>query len=154
MPNESPGREGAIAQLATPWMALSLLTVLLWGVWGLQSKIIVNRMSPWMNQVLFSLGLIPPIVWMLFWKNLRRTAGSAKRGAFYAYLTGIMGGIGNVALFVALARGGQAAIVVPLVGLAPLITVVLAMLLLKETLNRAQVLGLILALVSIYLLSL
>lgn len=137
----------------TSWMSLSLLTVLLWGAWGLESKIIVDRISPWMNQVIFSLGLIPAVAWMFFSKNAWRVSGSARKGAFYGLLTGILGGTGNLALYVALARGGKASIVVPLVGLAPLVTVILAVVFLRESINRAQWFGLVLALISIYLLS-
>lgn len=142
-----------IAVLATPWMLLSLLTVLLWGVWGLESKIIVDRISPWMNQVLFSVGLVPPLILVLVAKNLRRVNGSAFYGSFYALLTGVLGGIGNIALYIALAGDGKASIVVPLVGLAPMITVVLALVWLKEKLNRTQWIGVALAMVSIYFLS-
>ncbi|HVT91323.1 MAG TPA: EamA family transporter [Bryobacteraceae bacterium] len=152
--NEPAARASFWTYFAAPWMSLSLLTVLLWGAWGLESKIVVDRISPWMNQVLFAFGLIPPILWMLFSKNLRRRSGSGKRGAFYALLTGTLGATGNIALYLALARGGKASVVVPLVGLAPLVTVVLAVLLLRESMNRLQVFGLVLALVSIYLLSL
>jgi transporter family protein len=134
-------------------MLLSLLTVFLWGVWGLESKVIVDRISPWMNQVIFSVGLLPPLVWMLFAKNLRQTPGSARTGALFGLLTGIFGGIGNLALYLALGRGGKAAIVVPLVGLAPLITVVIALIWLHESLNRMQWFGVVLAMISIYLLS-
>lgn len=140
-------------QFTTPWMLLSILTVFLWGAWGLQSKIVVDRISPWMNQVLFAIGLIPPLVWILFSKNLRKVNDSAKKGATYGLINGVLGGTGNIALYLALAKGGNASIVVPLVGLAPLVTVVLALLLLKESLNRVQAFGLVLALISIYLLS-
>jgi transporter family protein len=133
-------------------MLLSIATVLLWGSWGLQSKLIVDRISPWMNQVLFSIGLLPLLAWMLFWKNLRRAAGEPKKGAAYGLLTGILGGLGNVTFYLALSRG-KASVIVPMVGLAPLITVVLALVVLKESINRAQVVGVVLALASIYLLS-
>lgn len=139
--------------MRSSWMLLSIATVLLWGTWGLQSKLVVERISPWMNQVLFSIGLLPLLVWILFWKNLRQASGSPRAGASYALLTGILGGVGNLAMYVALSLGGKASIVIPLVGLAPLITVVLAFFLLKEHLNRSQVFGLVLALISIYLLS-
>jgi transporter family protein len=135
-------------------MLLSIATVLLWGSWGLESKIIVDRISPWMNQVLFSLGLLPLLAWMFFWRNLRQVSGSARTGATYGLITGVLGGAGNITLYLALARGGEASVVIPLVGLAPLITVLLAFVLLKEKLNRWQGVGLILALLSIYLLSL
>ena len=139
--------------LTAPWMLLSILTVLLWGAWGLESKIIVDRISPWMNQVLFSVGLIPLVLFMLFSKNLRRPADRNARGASYGLLTGILGGTGNIALYLALGTGGKASVVVPIVGLAPLITIILALLILKESINRLQMAGLGLALVSIFLLS-
>ena len=139
--------------LRSSWMLLSIATVLLWGSWGLESKIIVDRISPWMNQVLFSIGLLPILIWMPFWKNVRHVTGSPRAGALHGFVTGILGGAGNVGLYLALARGGKASIVLPLVGLAPLVTVVLALVFLRERLNRSQIIGLVLALISIYLLS-
>ena len=140
--------------LTAPWMLLSLLTVALWGGWGLESKIIVDRISPWANQVLFSIGLVPLVVWMAFSKNLPRAAGSKRKGMSYGLMTGLLGGTGNVAMYLSLAHGGKASVVIPFVGLAPLVTVVLALALLGELLNRVQLAGFVLALISIYLLSL
>ena len=138
--------------IRAPWMWLSIATVFLWGAWGIQSKIIADRISPWMNQVLFPIGLLPLMVWMLA-ASRRRTERQVRKGAFYALITGILGGTGNIAFLAALGSGGKASIVVPFVGLAPLVTVLLALVILKESLTRAQVVGLIFALVSIYLLS-
>ncbi len=153
MPEQADIKRSPIAYLYTPWMVFSILSVFLWGVWGLESKVIVDRISPWLNQVVFSVGLIPPVIWILL-KHLHKVTGGSRRGAFYALLTGVLGGTGNVAFYLALAHGGKASIVVPLVGLAPLVTVVLALMVLKESLNRAQTFGLVLALISIFLLSL
>jgi len=141
-------------RLTAPWMLLSLATVVLWGGWGLESKFIVDRISAWTNQVLFSIGLAPLVLWIAFSRNLRRTAGSKRKGMTYGMITGLLGGTGNIAMYLALARGGKASIVIPFVGLAPLVTVVLALALLGESLNRAQIVGVVLALISIYLLSL
>lgn len=145
---------GPVSYLRAPWMLLSILTVFLWGAWGLESKFVVDRISPFVNQVVFAAGLVPPLIWILFSKNLRRTTGDRRRGAFYGLITGVLGGTGNIAFYLALAKGGKASVVVPLAGLAPLVTVVLALLVLKESLNRAQIAGLFLALISIFLLSL
>jgi transporter family protein len=147
-------RPGRAAYLRSSWMLLSILTVLFWGGWGLESKFVVDRISPYVNQVVFSAGLLPLLLWILFAKNLRRTTGESRKGAHYGLITGFFGGTGNIAFYLALAKGGKASVVVPLVGLAPLVTVVMALLFLKESLNRAQILGLVLALVSIFLLSL
>jgi transporter family protein len=134
------------------WMLLSLLTVFLWGAWGLESKFIVERISPLLNQVIFPLGFLPALTWVLLSKNVRK-GSNRTRGAFWAFLTGILGGTGNIAFLASLASGGKAAIVVPLVGLAPLVTVILAASVLKESVTRLQVVGLALAIISIYLLS-
>ena len=140
-------------RLFASWMLFSLLTVALWGAWGLQSKIISDRISPWMNQVLFPLGLVPAVIWMACSHNVRRVNAEPRRGIWYAFLTGVLGGSGNIAFYLALASGGKASVVVPLAGLAPLVTVLLALVILKESLTRMQVAGLVSALVSIYLLS-
>jgi bacterial/archaeal transporter family protein len=147
-------RPGPIAYLRSPSILFSILTVFLWGGWGLDSKFVVDRISPYLNQVVFSAGLLPLLLWILFSKNLRRTTGERRKGAYYGLITGFFGGTGNIAFYLALARGGKASIVVPLVGLAPLVTVIMALFLLKESLNRVQILGLLLALISIFLLSL
>ena len=141
-----------LASIAPAWLWLSLLTILLWGAWGLQAKIIAEKISPWMNQVLFPIGLLPPLVWMLLSKNLRKGVHLPK-GSIYAFVTGILGGTGNIAFLAAMSTGGKAAIVVPWVGLAPLVTVILARFTLHESITRAQMAGLALALVAIYLLS-
>jgi bacterial/archaeal transporter family protein len=134
------------------WLWLSLLTIVFWGAWGVQSKLIVDRISPWMNQVLFPLGLLPLMLGMSL--SRRRSEGSDKRkGAWYAVVTGILGGAGNIAFYLALEQGGKVSIVVPLTCLFPLVTVLGAYCILKEKLTRAQVAGLAVALLAIYLLS-
>ena len=147
--NQSAGR--SIAGLPA-WLWLSLLTIFLWGAWGLESKIIAERISPWMNQVLFTLGLLPPMAWMMFSKNLR-TGASLPKGGAYAFVTGVLGGTGNIAFIASMGLGGKGSVVVPFVGLAPLVTVIMARAFLREKITRTQIAGLVLALAAIYLLS-
>jgi uncharacterized membrane protein len=126
-----PAAERAgVRALTSSWMLLSIATVILWGSWGLESKIIVDRISPWMNQVLFSIGLLPLLAWMPLWKNLQEAAGKRSKGAAYGLLTGILGGLGNISFYVALSGEGKASVIVPIIGLAPLVTVVLAVVIL------------------------
>jgi hypothetical protein len=77
------------------WMWLCALTILFWGAWGLESKLIVDRISPWMNQVLFSLGLLPVMLGMLFSKRVH-SGTNRREGAWYALVTGLLGGAGNI----------------------------------------------------------
>jgi transporter family protein len=134
------------------WLAYTLLTVVLWGAWGFESKLLVNRTSPYTGQILFTAGLVVPVVCVLM--SPKRFAGSRRKLGFsIAFLTGLLGGLGNVGFFVALEKG-NASVVVPLTSLSPLVTVLVGVLVLKEKLRRPQQIGLALALVAIYLLSL
>ncbi len=134
------------------WLGYSILTVFLWGAWGVQSKMVVEHVSPWTNQVLFPLGLVPVTAAILASPG-QRAGAQWGRGASYGLLTGILGGAGNIAFFLSLERGGAASVVVPLTCMAPLVTVLLATVFLRETLTRWQLLGIPVAIAAIYLLS-
>jgi transporter family protein len=134
------------------WLAFSLLTILCWGAWGAVSKVASDGVDANTNQIFFTLGLLPLIVYVARSPRLR---GGDQRGAgiAWAFLTGILGGTGNIAFFRALVVGGKASIVVPVTALFPLVTVMLAVGFLRERLGTAQKVGLLLALIAIYLLS-
>jgi len=134
------------------WLFFSLLSMLLWGVWGLISKLSVELTSALQNQVVSTIGLLLSLTLFARSKNLG-IAGNKRRGAFWAFVTGLCGGIGNVALFLSFSHGGKASVVVPLSGVYPLISVMLAWVCLREKLNRVQVAGIGLALVALVLLN-
>jgi transporter family protein len=135
------------------WLAFSLLTILVWGSWGAVSKVASEGVDANTNQVFFTFGLLPLIA--IVWRSPRNAGGGAGRrsGIGWAFLTGILGGTGNIAFFHALVMGGKASIVSPVTALFPLVTVILAVTFLHERLGMAQKIGLALALVAIYLLS-
>jgi transporter family protein len=121
-------------------------------VWGFEAKLLVDRASPYAGQVLFTFGLVVPLAVVLVSK--RRFQGERpRRGLFFAFLTGLLGGGGNIAFYMAL-KGGSASTVVPLTSLSPLVTVLVGVVFLKERMQARQYGGLALALVAIYLLSL
>jgi len=131
------------------WLLLAIATVVLWGIWGFLSRVVGDSMSAAQSQALSTFGLLPVFVWLGFSKRL---VGTDKvRGAAYAFAGGLLGGIGNLAFYDILNRGAKAATVIPLTSLYPLVTVILAVLVLKERLNAVQKGGVILALTAIYL---
>jgi uncharacterized membrane protein len=65
---------------------------------------------------------------------------------------GILAALGSLAFFGAM-KAGQASLIAPVTSLYPALTVVLAVLVLRERLNKVQIVGLLLALVSIVILS-
>jgi transporter family protein len=135
------------------WLAFSLLTILVWGAWGVVSKVASEGVDANTNQIFFTFGLLPLIA--IVWRSPRNagSGGGRRTGLAWAFLTGILGGTGNIAFFHALVMGGKASIVSPVTALFPLVTVILAVTFLHERLGTAQKIGLALALIAIYLLS-
>jgi transporter family protein len=134
------------------WLLYSLISILFWGVWGVVSKVSSTTVSALHTQVLFAVGMIPPMV--LAWYLPGQSQGTDKpRGIAWGFLTGIIGGLGNLAMFRAFELGANAAALSPLTGIYPLFTVIAALVVLGERLNRVQIAGIGFAGVAIFLLS-
>jgi bacterial/archaeal transporter family protein len=153
MSQVSQTEPGEAARKRIPlWLLYSILTIVFWGVWGATSKAVANDINEYMNQVLFTVGLIPLLV--LVARSPRLAGGKGRRrGIAYAFLTGILGGAGNILFFTSLTMGGRASVVVPMTSLSPLVTVLLAFMALHERISSNQIIGLGMAFVAIYLLS-
>jgi len=133
-----------------PWLLWTLLAVASWGVWALLSKLIGDALSPTQSQTLSTIGLGPVIAGLAVSRKLG-PGGQRKRGVAFAVAAGVLTCVGNIAYYGVLNSGAKAATVVPLTAMYPLVTMLLAVVLLKETLNRIQVMGIVLSLVAIYL---
>jgi uncharacterized membrane protein len=134
------------------WFAWSLLALVSWGLWAIIARVIGDALSPAQSQALSTLGMLP-IIAILPSLAKAEPARNARKGRVIALLAGILSCLGNVAYYHALNRGEKAATVVPLTAMYPLVTIVLAVLLLRERLNRFQLSGIVLSLAAIYLLN-
>jgi uncharacterized membrane protein len=130
----------------------TIATLVSWGIWAILAKEIGNALSPSQSQVLSTIGLLPLLV-ALALINHPPATGNRRRGIALAFGSGVISSIGNIPYYAALG-GGNAATIVPLAALYPLVTVLLAVVLLKERLNRVQVCGVVLSLAAIYLFNL
>jgi transporter family protein len=128
------------------WLWLALSCMLCWGVWGYLVKLGTADMNPQAMQVLFVLGMIPPVIAALLRTGFK--VQTDRKGVSYGILNGILATVGMVAFYAAMGRG-KASLVGPLTALFPLFTVAGAMLLLKEKLNRVQALGIVVALAAV-----
>lgn len=138
------------------WLVWSLVTIALWGVWGFVSKLASAGVDAYTNQLLYTLGLLPLVLFV--WRSPRLRSDSPgtpvfRWGLFWAFLTGVLGGTGNIAFFQAFVSGGKASIVTPVTALFPVVTVLLAITFLRERIGKTQWAGLALAFTAIYLLS-
>jgi drug/metabolite transporter (DMT)-like permease len=132
------------------WLGCTAPALLSWGVWAIMAKLIGEALSAMHNQALSTLGILPVMLAFVFSRK-SSTPASRRRGILYALAGGTVSCIGNVFYYDALSRGGKAATIVPLTALYPLMTILLAMLLLKERLNRIQLGGVLVSLIAIYL---
>jgi uncharacterized membrane protein len=132
------------------WALYAGLCIICWGLWAFLAKIGSESATAFQLQILFTLGMLPVAVCMLV--GMRWRLDRDFKGASYGILSGVTTGLGMLGYYAAL-RVQSASIVSPVTGLFPLLTVVLAFVLLRERLNRVQLCGIGLALLAIVILS-
>ena len=132
------------------WLTWTLLTLFSWGIWAVLSKLLGSALTPEQSQVLSTLGMIPIIVGLAFSKGVS-LRGASRKGLLFALLGGVVTCLGNIPYYAALARGEKVATVVSLTALSPLVTILLAVFVLRERMNRVQIAGLALSLAAIWL---
>lgn len=134
-------------QLIPLWLQWTFVSMFSWGIWAVLSKLPGDAITAGQSQALSTLGMLP----MLFLWRRAAFRGASTRGLLLALAGGIVSCLGNMAYYDALARGGKVATVVSLTALYPLVTIVLAVLVLRERLNRVQTAGMVLSFVAIWL---
>ncbi len=133
------------------WLIYALIALIFWGITGVTQKLSTNAISTELSFLWFVYAMIAigaavlaavPIQWHMrpkvFW---------------LAVIGGAMNGLGVLTSFAALEKGGKASIVVPLCYLFPLVTVLLAIAFLHESLTYVQAIGIATALAAAVLLS-
>jgi drug/metabolite transporter (DMT)-like permease len=134
----------------TGWIPYAALLVLFWGVWGAFSGTPTSKYGypDGMVYLIWSLTMIIPAVAALRGATFDRRPVAAG----YGLIVGLTGAGGQLLLFKALTIG-PAYIIFPIIALSPAITVIMALVALKERLTRLAVVGVVLALVAIVLFS-
>jgi drug/metabolite transporter (DMT)-like permease len=132
------------------WLLWTAAAVVSWGVWAVLAKVIGDGLTGGESAVLSSIGMLPVILVLALSKDR-----SVQTGGRWAIVCGLAGGavvgLGNVPYYDLFARGAAAATAVSFTAVYPVVTVALAALFLGEQVNRIQAIGLVLALVAIYL---
>ena len=138
--------------LRAKWFWYSILCVLCWGAWVLCSKLGSNEIPASAMQFLFAFGFIPVALLVFVLKPVKFERSI--KGISYSLGNGVLAGIGGLALFAAYRSGGNTSVITAATALYPLITVILAILVLREGLTWLQVVGLGFAVVAIIIFSL
>jgi len=140
-----------LAAIKTRWFWYSVLCVLCWGAWALFSKLGSKEIPADDMQFLFTIGTIPVALALAIARRFRFEKSG--KGIFYGVANGILSGVGSIALFAAYRSNGNTAVITAVSALYPMITVILAILILRERLKWLQIVGLGLAGVAIVIFS-
>lgn len=133
------------------WIPIVIVHVALMGVWGALIEIPEKNGFPaTLGYVVWALTMIPAAIIALGinkWK-----LDTDRRSIILGSLVGVLGSFGQLVLFIALKRA-PAYLVFPLISLTPVITILLAVALLKEKTGRLGWIGIVVAIIAILLLS-
>jgi transporter family protein len=142
--------EGRVSGMV--WLTYGLVSVFLWGGWGFASKLALRHVHWVWVSLFYGIGILIVFGGLLFALKGRDTSVSWN-GLWTGALVGVFGTAGLVTFYLALDRG-KASVVIPLIGIYPIITAVLSVLFLNERLTAVQVAGIGLAAVAVVLISL
>jgi len=137
-----------------PWLVLSVMVVVLWGLWGLALKYASLNLEWQYVYVASALGafLVYATITLALTLTGKLSHVSDYKSLGIALLGGLMGALGGLMLIIAL-RLAEASIVVPLTSIYPAVTVALSIALLGESATARKIAGVILAIIAVILLS-
>jgi bacterial/archaeal transporter family protein len=134
----------------TNWQIYTLLSLLLYGLWGFLSKFATNYIDPKTTLIYDIAGSILVALVLVFTNNFRWQGDI--RGVSYAILIGIAGTVATLCFLIAVSRSSTS-VVLGITSLYPVVTVVLGFFILKEPISLRQGFGILLAITALFLLS-
>ncbi|MEP7091825.1 MAG: DMT family transporter [Nocardioidaceae bacterium] len=135
---------------SSSWIPYAGLLVLFWGVWGAFSGEPTSRYGypDEMIYILWAFTMLIPAYFATRGKKLDRRPIAV----CYGLLVGLSGAGGQLVLFKALANG-PAYLIFPIISISPVITVLMAVLILRERIRTLATIGVVAALAAIVLFS-
>lgn len=133
------------------WISFVLIHVVFMGVWGALIEIPEkNGFPPTLGYVVWAIMMIPATLIALAVNKGR--LDTDKRSVLFGCLAGLLGAVGQLVLFITL-RIAPAYVVFPILSLTPVVTILLAVVFLKESTGVIGWAGIGIAIVAILLLS-
>jgi drug/metabolite transporter (DMT)-like permease len=128
---------------AAGWLGYTLVTTLLWGVWGAFAGLPSQYGFPeTLIYVVWALTMVPPALFVLARAGWRIKRDGRAIG--YGLAIGLLGAGGQMILFYAV-KAGPTYLIFPLISLSPVITIALSYLFLRERTGVMGVAGIVLA---------
>jgi transporter family protein len=132
------------------WLSAAFLALCSFGLWGFFTKLTVIYIDSKSALIYQTVGVF--IIGFITLALVNFKPATDLKGINYAILTGVAYGVGCLFYFIAASKG-KIITVVTVTALYPLVTIVLAYWLLKETVSIKQCAGIGLALIAILLMS-
>ena len=126
------------------WLLYAIITMVTWGIWGAFSD--QTTLPKTMVYVIWALSMIPCALAALV--NIRFKLDVRTKPALLSLLVGLLGAGGQLVLFLALDYA-PAYLVMPMISVAPIVTVLLSATVLKEKVSKLGILGIALAFVAL-----
>lgn len=127
----------------TNWLGFTLVTTVLWGVWGAFAGLPGQHGFPeTLVYVVWALTMVPPALFVLARSGWRIRRDPRALG--YGLAIGLLGAGGQMILFHAV-KAGPTYLIFPLISLSPVITIALSYLFLRERTGAVGVAGIVLA---------
>ena len=130
------------------WFLSALLALVIYGFWGFFPKIAVQYINPQSAIIYQAAGAVFVGLVAVFMMQFKPDVHP--KGILFAFLTGVAGTLGTLFYFAAASRG-KISVVASMTALYPVITIVLAAILLKEPITIRQIVGMLFALAAIVL---
>ena len=126
------------------WLLYAIITMVTWGIWGAFSD--QTTLPKTMVYVLWALSMIPCALVALV--NVKFKLDLRAKPALLSMGVGLLGAGGQLVLFLALDYA-PAYLVMPMISVAPIVTVLLSATFLKEKVSKLGIVGIVLAFVAL-----
>jgi transporter family protein len=143
---------GAAANtLKKSWFWYSIAASMCWTAWAFTARLGSKEIPPTTMQFVSAFGFL--LVGLVMVAVQKPQLKQSLRGNSYALISGVLLGLGGIALYGAYRAGDNASVVTATTSLYPVATVLLAVTFLREKINRLQLMGVCFAVAAILLLS-
>jgi transporter family protein len=142
--------ESIAGTLKTRWFWYSIASALCWTGWAFTAKLGSKEIPPTTMQFVSAFGFLFVAVAVFPVKKVELRG--SWRGGRFALISGVLLGVGGMALYGAYRASHNSSVVTAVTSLYPVITVLLAVSFLREKINRLQTLGILFAAIAILLL--
>jgi len=134
------------------WFWYAMLAILSWAAWVFSAKFGSDQLPPNTEQFMAAFGFL--LLGIVVFATMRFRVERSRKGLIYGVICGVLLAGGAIASFAAYGTGANTAVVTTLTAMYPMVTVVLAVLILRERLNRFQMLGILFAIAAMVIFSL